>query len=283
MSSSHRRISIFSPAKVNFFFKVIRKRSDGYHEIASLYQAVSLGDHLYLRVNASKDSFRCEGLDLPFDNSNLVFKALLIFRKMTNLLFFVDIVLEKRIPIMAGLGGGSSNGASTLWALNELFGRPLSHDQLQEAGSSLGSDLAFFFSSGSALCYSRGERCEDIDFIKTHFFIAKPSFGMSTPDVYKHLQLEKLEDNHAQTALNSYASGSFDFFNDLESSAFALNPSLADLKRQLLNSGFEKVVMTGSGSAFICFGRPRFFLDNISYFPVENIQRKSDSWYPTIF
>lgn len=277
-------LTFFSPAKVNFFFKVLHKRDDGYHEIASIYQAINLGDIFDIRLS-KRDVFRCNDPDLSFDSSNLIYKALELFRKKTALSFQVDIILKKNIPKKAGLGGGSSNAATILFAINELLNRPLSEEDLIELGKEIGSDVCFFFSSGSAYCTGRGEIFENIPLEKREMFIAFPSFGLSTPEVFKNLELSKIEKRDLQEVLTSFLKGNFQFFNDLESSAFSIEKKMNSFKTDLLEMGFKEVVMTGSGSAFICFGKPSKDLKKkeISLYQVESIQRNSPSWYPLFF
>jgi 4-diphosphocytidyl-2-C-methyl-D-erythritol kinase len=134
----------FSPAKLNLFFRVLYKREDQYHEIASLFQAVSLGDFLSIEMS-EEDVLSCNDLSLLCDRSNLIMKALDLFRKKTGIKIAVKVHLEKNIPLQSGLGGGSSNAATTLWGLNELCGRPASLRQLQNWSSEIGSDIPFFF------------------------------------------------------------------------------------------------------------------------------------------
>lgn len=255
----------FSPAKVNLFFEVLRKRDDGYHEIASLYQAISLGDTLHVAI-AEADCLTCTDLRLVSD-SNLVCKARDLFRKKTGWMQSLAFHLEKRVPIEAGLGGGSSNAATALWAMNALCGNVASESDLFEWSKELGSDVPFFFSKGTAHCTGRGERIEQRQMEKENtFWIAKPKFGLSTALVYQHC-----EPGIKNSAM---------YFNDLEKSAFLLKPELQQIKTSLSELGFDFVVMTGSGTAFSCFGnvkKPR--LDTVDFFPVHFINRRKDFWY----
>ena len=270
--------SFFSPAKLNLFFKVISKRSDGYHEIASLYQTISLGDIIRIRL-ADKDSFLCINADLSNDSSNLIIKALQLFRKKAvQRLFFADIIIEKNIPMMAGLGGGSSNAATILWALNELLERPLTLEELILLGAQIGSDVAFFLSSGTALCKGRGEVFKNISPIKMKAIVAKPSFGLSTKEVYSNVKINKAIDHVDYTKISKETK--YKFFNDLEDAAFSLKPQLKQIQKQLLKMGFDQVIMTGSGTSFFCLGETKIKnIDGIQFYPVESIQRNYDSWY----
>ncbi len=249
-------ITLFSPAKVNLFFKVLGRRSDGYHEVASLNQVIDLGDVITLERSV-QDTFTCSDPEIPLDHTNLVLKALALFREKTALNFPVSIHLEKKIPIQAGLGGGSSNAATTLFGLQLLSGLDLKEKTLQEWGSFLGADVPFFFSEGTAYCTGRGECIENIDSLMSlqRLWIAKPQEGLSTPAVYSHVQI-RAEGHDATQALEHAKLGRLVSFNDLEEAAFSLLPSLNSYRQQLLELGFSKVVMTGSGSAFMCFGEP---------------------------
>jgi 4-diphosphocytidyl-2-C-methyl-D-erythritol kinase len=271
----------FSPAKVNLFFKILFKRKDGYHEIASLYQTINLGDFLHIRLG-NKDSFKCSDSDIS-NNENLVCKAIDLFKKKTNLSFHADIFLEKNIPLQAGLGGGSSNAATALFAINELLKNPVSLQDLVEWSKYIGSDVAFFLSQGTAFCSGRGEIFKDIKQPqKFSAFIAKPKFGLSTQDVYKNVKIDFLDKNDVSEALKAYSLGKFDFFNDLEKAAFSVNPELKKIKDELYSMGFSKVLMTGSGSAFYCLGENLPKNSDISFYKVEGIWRNSDKWYSLI-
>ena len=156
-------LTLFSPAKINLYLHVIKKRTDGYHDISSLFQAIDLGDTLHFEwSNHEPDKLTCTDPNLTTDSSNLIMKAVLLFRQKTDWHHPVSIHLEKRIPIQSGLGGGSSNAATTLWALNEKAGRPASIEQLQTWSAEIGSDIPFFFSEGTAHCLGRGEEVKSI-------------------------------------------------------------------------------------------------------------------------
>ncbi|NGX41424.1 MAG: 4-diphosphocytidyl-2-C-methyl-D-erythritol kinase [Candidatus Anoxychlamydiales bacterium] len=274
-------LTFYSPAKVNLFFKVLSKRKDGYHNIFSLYQAISLVDHLFIN-KAKKDSFFCfNNKDLIFDENNLIIKALRLFRKKTNILDPVEIYLKKNIPIEAGLGGGSSNAATTLFALNELFEKPLHLFELIELSKNIGADASFFFSKGTALCENIGDIFENISSQDLNFHIAKPNFGMSTKSVYENVDLNFLDKTDPSVLKSAILrKKEIKFFNDLEVSAFKLNEKLQETKTSLEKMGFEKVVMTGSGSCFMCFGRIKpISTKKIQFFSVFNIQRNLENWY----
>lgn len=272
-----KQLSFFSPAKINLFFRVLYKRDDGFHEIASLYQAIDLGDHLHIR-RALEDRFTCSDATLAMCDKNLVVKALYLFREITGILDPVNIHLDKKIPREAGLGGGSSNAATTLLALYELFELTPSMSDLRQHGATLGSDVPFFFSSGTSYCTGRGEKLEDVSlresFYETSIWIAKPFLGLSTPEVYKACKPSSLLPRDPRTSLDSFLSSQPLFYNDLEEAAFSVCPQLKNFKNTLLACGFDQVVMSGSGSSFFCLGSAEPpVLENVAWYKVKPWRR----------
>lgn len=229
-------ISLFSPAKINRFLEVVGKRPDGYHEILTKMQTISLFDELRMEIG-SQTELVCTDPTIPSDEGNLVLQAHRIFEKKLGRNCPVRYFLDKKIPSQAGLGGGSSNGATTLWGLNELFGNPFSLEQLKDMGAAAGSDVPFFFSSGLAICSGRGERVLDLPLEASEkVTLVKSGVNLSTKQVYQAFSPSSCA-------------------NQLEPAAFAVAPELAQLKQTLLDSGFSEVALTGSGSAFFCLGK----------------------------
>ena len=256
----------FSPAKINLYFHILKKRSDGFHEIASLYQAIDLGDKLAIDPSEGEDRITCTDLLIPTDSSNLILRAASLFREKTGSTQHFSFSLEKNIPIESGLGGGSSNAATTLWALNQLMQTGLSDETLAKWGAEIGSDVPFFFTRGRAICTGRGEKLSSVEpVVHKSFWIAKPLEGLSTQLVYQALVIQQ---------------GIKQGVNDLEPPAFQLLPELKTFKEALLAMGFDKVQMTGSGSAFYCLGdvtSPK--LENAHFYRVSFITRSSENWY----
>jgi len=195
--SSSDSLTLFSPCKINLFLRIIRKRPDGFHDLASLFQAVGFGDTLHLSLTKNDgDEFSCNMEGVPTDSSNLVLRALELMRQRTDrkdVFFNCDLV--KRCPAQAGLGGGSANAATAMWGANELMGRPATLDQLIEWSSELGSDITFFLSRGTAYCTGRGEVMTSIDPplpSGAKLSIVKPDLGLSTPKVFKALDYDQL-------------------------------------------------------------------------------------------
>ena len=276
-------LTLFSPAKLNLFFRVLRKREDGYHEIASLYQAIDLGDTLTFALN-DHDLLTCTDPALSCGNDNLVNKAIALFRKKTGLSdFHVRCHLEKNIPIQTGVGGGSSNAATTLYACNELAGRPVTLRELAQWAGEIGSDISFFFSSGSAYCTGRGEIFEEAGYTPLFpqpCFLARPAFGLSTPAVYKACQISELPARDPKEVLTAFLRGQPVWFNDLEPAACRVSPEFQNTINQLRSSGFSDAVLTGSGSGVFCFGRkepPN--LGDVRFYPIRSIARSPHAWY----
>ena len=246
-------IQLQAPAKINLFLRALHKRTDGYHELASLLQTIGLADTLTLKL-ADKDTFSCSDPCLQGED-NLAIKALRLFRRHVNRPFFVACTLEKKIPLQAGLGGGSSDAAAMLIGLNRLLESPLADDELCKLASELGSDVPFFLKGGSAFCQGRGERITPLSPLacKT-VWIIKPPFGLSTPEVYRALNIAGLKPRCPHTSLSEHLQGQGEYYNDLEGAALLLRPQLATLKHTLLASGFSTVLLSGSGSAFFCLG-----------------------------
>lgn len=263
----------FSPAKINLFLHILFKRPDAYHAISTLTQTISLGDTLYIEP-ASKDSFSCSASHLPLDGSNLVTKALQLFRRKTGIEQPFRLHLEKKIPIQAGLGGGSGNAATLLWACNLLTESKISLQELKDWGTELGSDVPSFFSCGTALCSGKGEKIQDLSLPPSNLplVIVKPFQGLSTPDVYKKFRMTR-KFSFCQTS----------YHNDLEQAAFEVMPSLLQFKKRLLEGGFDVVQMTGSGSAFFCLGKGCVPEDLEAFvFPAHFLYRAPSSWYPLL-
>ncbi|MBA3957214.1 MAG: 4-(cytidine 5'-diphospho)-2-C-methyl-D-erythritol kinase [Parachlamydiaceae bacterium] len=269
-----------SPAKINLFLRVIERRPDNYHELASLFQTIDLCDTIDITLSNS-DLLTCTDPTLPTDSSNLVMKAVNLFRQKTGLKFGVKAHLEKHIPHQAGLGGGSSNAATTLWALNQLCGYPATTEELAAWSAEIGSDISFFFAQGTAYCTGRGEHVENLPSLpQTTLWIVKPSQGLSTPLVYQNLHPKELPQRQPKQMLQQFFNGTPYYFNDLEQAAFSVMPALATLKQKLTNVGFSSVVMTGSGSGFFCIGSKippvdaTFFCRQVKF-----LNRETYNWY----
>lgn len=272
-------LKLFSPAKINLFLRVVAKRPDGYHELSSLFQAIDLGDFLHIATHPT-DILTCTDSSIPTDGSNLVSKAIALFRRKTGIQNHFKVHLDKHIPAQAGLGGGSGNAATTLWACNQLSGNPATVEQLQAWSSEIGSDIPFFFSSGTAHCQGRGEKVTSLAAPrKRSIWIVKPSFGLSTPEVYSRVRVKPYSQNN-KPDLQEILGGHVPYFNDLEIPAFEAAPQLLALKTQLIQSGYEQVLLCGSGSALFCLGSEQApAISGLSTFHAQFINRDPAHWY----
>lgn len=220
----------------------------GYHELASLFQSISLRDTIKFSVKQNVsgehvgDTLSCDRPGVPTDNSNLIIKALQKFREMTGIENYFNVRLLKTIPYAAGLGGGSSNAATALWAANELAGKPCSNEELAAFGAEFGSDISFFFSQGTSYCTGRGEILENASPLpRRSLYIVKPKEGLSTPLVFKNLQLKACSRADPRALLFQMLDDldAAEFVNDLEDSSFKVLPRLRTLKEKLYAQGFN--------------------------------------------
>ena len=276
---------------------MVRRREDGFHDLASLFHVIDLGDDMSfarLPPGAARDTLACNVPDVPTDDSNLVIKALNLFRAKTGVTdawFAVD--LQKRVPHGAGMGGGSGNAATSMWAANELCGRPATTAQLLEWSGEIGSDISVFFSSGAAYCTGRGEVVEDVPppiALDTPLLLVKPPVGLSTPEIFKALDLSRRSAVDPRQLLDRLAAEGPTqevCVNDLEQPAFDRLPALAELKGRLQRKGaFTSVFMTGSGSTIVGVGSdvaPEFLQDpeyrDMFVSGARLIVRQPGGWY----
>jgi 4-diphosphocytidyl-2-C-methyl-D-erythritol kinase len=271
-------MNLLSPAKINLFLRITSKRPDGFHGLASLFQAVSLFDEISFNISDT-DIFTCTDSSLPTDSSNLIIKAVDLYREKTGIKETFNIHLNKKIPAQAGLGGGSSNAATTLWAANELCGRAASIQDLMSWAGEIGSDVAFFLSEGTAYCTGRGEKITMLPPLqKKDIWIIWPKMGCSTPAVYGKFNIDSSAKNDPQALLEGFLQGKPEYINDLERPAFSLIPELRSLKEKLLKHGFKTVMLSGSGSCFFCIGNT-VPPEDLCSFKVSFINRQPNQWY----
>lgn len=271
-------MKLFSPAKLNLFFRVLRKRDDGFHEIASLMQAIALGDILHFK-ESKQDSLTCTDRAIPVDERNFIHRARTLFREKTGFERPIAIHAKKRIPAEGGFGGGSGNIATTLWALKEISGERVDETTLRLWAGEISSDAPFFFSTGTAYTTGRGEKVFSLPPLKQQIlYLAKPEGGLSTPLVYKHC-VPNVNDIDPKKLLGNAIAGSLEGINDLEYAAFTLRPDLWELKEGLVNLGFETVAMTGSGTGFYCLGSVENpSLPGIQFWKTSYLSR-NEKWY----
>ena len=269
-----------SPAKLNLFFRVLNKRDDGFHEIASLMQAISLCDLMHFEF-ANSDTITCTDPKIPLDHKNFIYQARELFRSKTGFKKPVTIHVEKQIPIMGGLGGGSGNLATTLYALNLLSKLKIPEEELAKWAGELSSDAPFFFSSGTAFAERRGEKIASLKPLpKQNIYLARPKGdGLSTPLVYKHCKPNFYKESPKKLMQAALQNAPI-FINDLEPAAVSLKGELRGFKEKLFELGFDAVSMTGSGTTFFCFGKPRVrSLPKCDIWETSYVSRAKDGWY----
>jgi 4-diphosphocytidyl-2-C-methyl-D-erythritol kinase len=239
-----------APAKINLFLRVLRKRADGYHDIVSLMQKITLYDELIFSPLPTGIVLSCPGSDLPVSEDNLVFRAAQSIFAYANYPFGVEIKLTKKIPLAAGLGGGSSDAATTLIALNKICSLNFKKNELMKLGAKIGADVPFFIFGNNALASGIGDKLQALqDLPKINLVLIKPRFELSTKMVYENLNLRltKGKNNYSIPRFLELGDMIRELHNDLESVSLKMHPDLADLKKMLLKHGALGALMSGSG------------------------------------
>ncbi len=263
---SKKGISIKAPAKINLYLRVLGRRPDGYHLLATLMQKLSLYDRLEIEAADSEICLECPDSDLPVNEDNIVLRAALLFRlSLQDRLpdtFGVRIILRKNIPVAAGLGGGSSDAAAILTGLDRLYRTGCSGQELAEMALQLGADVPFFvYERPAAWATGIGERLTETGGLSDcSVLVVNPGFPVSTKWVYENLPLTleqknfNLPDSHSKhvdcQVKNPFQPASFesgDVFNELELVTERSFKEIAFIKEQLLCAGAESALMSGSG------------------------------------
>jgi len=242
-------MQVLAPAKINIWLRVLRRRSDGFHEIETLIAPISLCDEIQIERCGGKKAieFQCDDPSVPKGDENLAVRAANLFFERTNIDGGISIELEKKIPHGAGLGGGSSDAASTLLALNDLFDTKLPLQSLSKMAEAIGSDVPFFIFQSAAVCKGRGElvsrkRLRE----QLSVLLLKPDFSVPTQWAYSHWR-DSLEISGVSYAAQKFAGQTF--ANDLERPVFEKFIFLAEMKTWLLKRPeVGAALMSGSGS-----------------------------------
>lgn len=253
-------MEVSAPAKINLTLRILGKRPDGYHELESVMQLISLTDQL--TIEDDDELLFTSSVPELAGPHNLVMRAAQLLNQRNPIPRGARIHLEKRIPVQAGLGGGSSDAAATLAALNEFWDIWLTPDELSALGAQLGSDVPFFLNGPTATVHGRGE--DVTPYVHTtpcHLVLAKPSAGLSTPQVYGHLHSHPIQSGkvsaltpETRAMLHALEHGDRDaianaLVNDLEGPALVLMPDLFRIRERMLEVGCLGVLLCGSGSA----------------------------------
>lgn len=246
-------ITIDCPAKINLSLDILGKREDGYHEISTIMQTISLYDKV--KIKKSND-FRItvKGANLPLDDNNIALKIAKVMMKKYNIQGGVEINIEKNIPVAAGLAGGSSDAAGVILGINKIYDLNLSDNELMDIGALVGSDVSYLIKRGTALCTGRGEKVETLKSLTGHkVLIAKPNISVSTKWVYDNLNLKAIE-NKPNTKLlvsfienNDIDSISKNLLNVLETVTITKYKVIDEIKNFMKNNGSIGSIMSGSG------------------------------------
>jgi 4-diphosphocytidyl-2-C-methyl-D-erythritol kinase len=246
---------------VNLVLEVLGKRADGYHELSTVLQAVDLFDRLVLEEDEAL-AFRTTDSELPTDDTNLVVRAARSLREAAGVSRGARITLEKRIPVAAGLGGGSSDAAATLWGLNRLWRLGWGRERLAGLAAELGADVPFFLLGGRALATGKGERLKPLRPAPAmSLVLVKPNFPLSTREVYARVPAGWSDDG-ARTKRLVRALASRDssgvaasLYNALEAVVKSAYPEIARIKQALQSAGALGSVMSGSGPTVLGVAR----------------------------
>ena len=260
-------IAYLSYAKINLFLQVVGRRDDGYHNIETIYQTVDLSDELRFSPRPSEVTLECASQYLGGPEDNLAWKAAALLKERSDCDKGVHIELIKRIPVAAGLAGGSGNAAATLTALNRLWGLGLSELEIREMGLELGSDVPYCTVGGTIAATGRGERFTRLEALpETAFVLVHPPTQVSTARVYSNPLLPKSEEEPFGDMTPSFKLSIGDLergaiadmlYNAMEEVVFAEHPELAVLKQRLLDAGCAGALMSGSGATLFGLCRDR--------------------------
>ncbi len=279
MNGREKRLRVLAPAKINLFLRVQGRRPDGYHNLLTWMQKVDLCDTLDIAlVEGGKIQLDCTGAELGCAEDNLAFRAAAAFIAQSRVLEGAGVVLrlQKKIPIAAGLGGGSSDAGAVLRGLNHLAGGEFSASQLADMARPLGADVPFFaVDTGAVLASGRGDEMRPVASLQDEIFVlVNPGFSVSTKWVFENLSLTSKKNIPTlplfrEDGVISYTQD--DLLNDLESVTLEVHPEAREIKKDLLASGASAALMSGSGPTV--FGiYPR------SKWDVDALQRLADSF-----
>lgn len=256
------KITAPSYAKLNLFLEIRGRRKDGYHEIHTVFQAISLADIIHLKPCDQEYSIlRCNNAAVPFGKRNLCIKAFEEMRRSAGLERTVEIELEKQIPLGSGLGGGSSNAACVIRGINDLYHLKMTNEALAAVGLNVGSDVPFFIYGGTAIGRGRGEIIRPLPPLPgpQWLVLVKPRLSVSTGSAYQWVRGYKSKHELDEDELESrLKAGDAEFlldkmYNAFEAIVVKKHPELARYRKELEAAGCRRISMTGSGSSFFGF------------------------------
>lgn len=248
-----------APAKINLSLDALYKRKDGYHELEMVMTTIDLSDRINIKhIPENHIILKTTSGTLPLDKRNLVYQAAKLLKKQFGIQTGIEIMIEKNIPISAGLAGGSTDAAATLRGLNRLWGLNLSLDELAEIGSQIGSDVPYCIYGGTAFVTGRGEKIQHIpDIPQCWVVLVKPKASVSTASVFGALSFGTI--HHPDTAGmiqaiedRSYMGMASRLGNVLEQVTIARHPDIERIKYKMLKFGADASLMSGSGPTVFC-------------------------------
>ena len=259
------RIQLKALAKINLGLDVLRRREDGYHEVKMIMQTISLHDDLEIRrIKTPEIQVKTNLYYLPTNENNLVYKAAKLLMDEFGIKEGVAIQLKKRIPVAAGMAGGSTDGAAVLWGMNQMYGLGLSRQELMERGVKLGADVPYCAQRGTALAEGIGERLSVLPSIpKCTILIAKPGISVSTKFVYENLKLDAdtvhpdIDGLIGAIRAKNLEQIAGHMGNVLETVTIPAYPVINEIKRTMMDNGAIGSMMSGSGpTVFGIFDSP---------------------------
>ncbi|MCL1950054.1 MAG: 4-(cytidine 5'-diphospho)-2-C-methyl-D-erythritol kinase [Turicibacter sp.] len=263
-------VTVKAPAKINLTLDTLYKREDNYHEVEMIMTMVDLADYITVsELPQDKIVIKSNECGIPLNEKNLAFQAARLFKRHFKITKGVEIFIKKRIPVSAGLAGGSSNAAATLKALRKLWRVKCTLEELAQLGAALGSDIPFCVIGGTALATGRGEVIHPIQSPpKCWVILIKPRIGVSTRVVYEALDASKA--HHPDTAGMMEAIASKDYQgvckrlgNSLEDVTFSKYPVVEEIKEKLIQFGADAALMSGSGPTVFALVRKDYKLRRI--------------------
>src|SRR6187397_97234 len=256
-SSLQQSVTVRAHAKINLDLRVLGPRADGYHELRTVFQSIALHDVIQCVAREGPLAIECAAAGVPLDGSNLVWRAAeALWRALRRPTPVRDVVirLEKHIPLQAGLGGGSADAAATLMALATLWKVPVRPAQLTDVAATLGADVPFFLSGGTALGLGRGDEVYPLADLARHWIVLLvPGFGVSTADAYNWYDSERdlsrgASAREPQHVPGPWPSRAAQMINDLEAPIARHHPEIEQMKTALRRAGALAAAMSGSGS-----------------------------------
>lgn len=248
------KLQLDSYAKINLSLDVLRKRDDGYHEIKSIMQQIDLADQLSITENKSGVIITCDNIQVPVDESNLVYKAWEELSKYAKTKIGIRVHIKKMIPVAAGLAGGSANCATTLRALNKMWNLGLIEQELMDIGIKIGADVPYCLMGGTALAEGIGERLTQLKPFKDKaVLIANPGIQISTAYAYSKLELGQRKDSITELIEcinnNDIHCLSNKMYNVMEDNIIPEYPQIEKIKETMLKNGALGALMSGSGAS----------------------------------